>query len=188
MNSKSVLRLIMTAMLLATVMIFSVATARAQTETILHNFSGAGGAYPQAGLLLDAAGDLYGTTFTGGNPNYCQPYGCGVAFQLSAAHGSWQETVIRDFPNSAGGSFAGLISDSAGNLYGVTLDGGGSTACTNNGSVGCGTVFELSPATTGQWTRTVLHAFTGGADGGLPLGGLAFDTAGNLYGTTTSGG
>jgi hypothetical protein len=63
--------------------------AHAQTETILHNFSGAGGEYPSAGLLLDPAGNLYGTTFAGGNPNDCQPYGCGVAYQLSHSSGSW---------------------------------------------------------------------------------------------------
>jgi len=78
--------------------------------------------------------------------------------------------------------FAGLIADKAGNLYGTTADGG--AGCRG----GCGTVFELSPASGGRWTETVLYSFTGGGDGATPEGGLIFDTAGNLYGTTLNGG
>jgi uncharacterized repeat protein (TIGR03803 family) len=185
MNSNEKWRFVVT--LLASITITLAVRADAQTETILHNFSGAGGEYPSGGLLLDSAGNLYGSTFEGGNLTDCQSRGCGVVFRLSDAEGSWQEAVIRDLPSNADGG-TGLISDASGNLYGITLSGGGSTACTLNNNVGCGTVFELSPTATGQWTRTLLHAFTGGSDGGQPLTGLVFDAAGNLYGTTSLGG
>ena len=182
MNWKKIVRLA-----IAAIFVVSTYFAKAQTESILHNFSGAGGAGPSSGLLLDSAGNLYGSTVDGGNLADCQSRGCGVVFQLSPGHGSWRETVIRDFPSNAAGG-AGLISDASGNLYGITFHGGGSTACTFVEYVGCGTVFELSPTASGQWTRTLLHAFTGGSDGSQPLASLVFDAVGNLYGTTSSGG
>src|ERR1700674_5485561 len=93
------------------------------------------------------------------------------------------ERVLYRFKGGHDGSapFAGLIADNAGNLYGTTADGGGETC-------GCGTIFELSPASGGRWTETVLYRFTGGSDGAFPETGLIFDTAGNLYGTTIYGG
>ena len=151
-------------------------------ETVLHSFNGADGDNPGAGLIADSAGNLYGTTDFGGKS------GDGVVFELSppaAGQTAWTETVLHAFNRADGyAPVAGLIADSAGNLYGTTLFGGGGN-CPN----GCGTVFELSPPAAGQtaWTETVLHAFDG-TDGELPYAGVIADSAGNLFGTTAYGG
>ncbi len=111
---------------------------------------------------------------------------------LAGASVAAAETVLYNFPGGASGSnpYAGLISDSSGNLYGTTGEGGNSVQC-NLGS-GCGTVFELTPPSAGgnTWTETVLYSFQGGisSDGSGPQSGLVFDTKGALYGTTSSGG
>ena len=141
--------------------------AHAQTYTVLYSFNGSGGSAPRAGLIRDAAGNLYGTTMLGGAS------GSGVVFKLTKSG----ETVLYCFTGGADGRnpYGGLVADSAGNLYGTTLHGGSS---------GKGVVFKLDP--TGN--ETVLHSFTGVADGGQPLGTLIRDSAGNLYGTTTTGG
>jgi uncharacterized repeat protein (TIGR03803 family) len=139
-------------------------------ETVLYTFpySGNGGNSPQSGVIRDAAGNLYGTTPFGGKSN------AGVVFKLDPAG---QETVLYSFTGGADGGnpYAGVIFDSAGNLYGTTHAGGASNT---------GVVFKLDPA--GQ--ETVLYSFTGGADGGNPYAGVIFDAAGNLYGTTFEGG
>jgi uncharacterized repeat protein (TIGR03803 family) len=149
-------------------------------ETVLHNFddNGTDGFYPYAGLTFDSAGGLYGTTEWGGTGVY------GTVFELTpAAGGSWTESVLHNFSdNGTDGYFpeAGLIFDAVGNLYGTTEWGGTGVY---------GTVFELMPTAGGTWTETVLHNFSvNGTDGDLPLGGLIFDAAGNLYGTTYEGG
>jgi uncharacterized repeat protein (TIGR03803 family) len=143
------------------------------------------GADPTAGLIFDGAGNLYGTARGGGIAGCVNSYdGCGVAFELMPqSGGSWTETVLHSFngENEGGNPQAGLIFDTAGNLYGTTLYGGGKC------SLGCGAVFKLSPGS-GGWTGSVLHSFTGGKDGANPSAGLIFDAAGNLYGTTTAGG
>jgi uncharacterized repeat protein (TIGR03803 family) len=155
------------------------------TESVLYSFSGgADGGQPSAGLVLDAAGNLYGTTKFGGSAN-CN-LGCGTVFQLKPASGGWTETVLYSFSGGADGRepYATLLFDTTGNLYSTTLFGG------NVGSVcssGCGTVFKLTPAS-GSWTESVLYAFAGGTDGASPYHGLVFDPAGNLYGTTYAGG
>jgi len=142
------------------------------TETVLHSFTNAGGdgADPFAGLLVDTVGNLYGTTQVGGSSGY------GTVFKLDS---SGTETVLYSFTNSDGdGAYplAGLVMDTAGNLYGTTDDGGSS---------GYGTVFKLDPS----GAETVLHSFTNaGGDGAYPFAGLVTDTAGNLYGTTIQGG
>jgi uncharacterized repeat protein (TIGR03803 family) len=148
------------------------------TEKVLHSFinDGTDGQQPYAGLIIDAGGNLYGTTFYGG------PYGYGTAFELTpAAGGTWTEKVVWSFGSGTDGNepYAGLISDAAGNLYGTT-DGGGTAFS--------GTVFQLTPAGGGTWTEKVLHSFVGGTDGTAPFGSLIFDAAGNLYGTTSEGG
>jgi uncharacterized repeat protein (TIGR03803 family) len=155
------------------------------TEKILHTFSndGTDGKYPWAGLVFDAAGNLYGTTFEGGTFTVC-PGGCGVVFELSPSeNGKWTENILLDFgsgyTNAYSPDLGSLIIDSAGNLYGTS--GGG-------GTYGSGTAFELSPAAGGSWTETTLHNFGGAGDGAFPQGGLAFDASGNLYGTTSAGG
>jgi uncharacterized repeat protein (TIGR03803 family) len=107
-----------------------------------------------------------------------------LIFAGSAMAAGSTERVLYRFKGGRDGyaPFAGLIADNVGNLYGTTADGG--PGCQG----GCGTVFELSPASGGRWTETVLYAFTGGGDGAVPEAGLIFDTAGNLYGTTIYGG
>ena len=154
------------------------------TEKRLHNFgaSGTDGTYPQGGLIFDGAGNLYGTTYSGGD------FGYGTVFELSPrAGGTWAERVLRNFNNNDGANpYAGLIFDSAGNLYGTTVNGGQGPNC---GSPGCGTVFELTPAVGGGWTEKILHNFSGNiTDGYAPYAGVIFDAAGNLYGTTQGGG
>ncbi len=151
-------------------------------ESVLHSFNNTDGSNPSASLVFDAAGNLYGTTRTGGT------YYEGTVFQLTPnSDGSWTESVLYSFTNGADGGnpYAELIFDAAGNLYGTTFQGGDLSACSE---LGCGVVFELTRNADGAWTESVLHSFTDGADGGLLFGGLTFDPAGNLYGTTYSGG
>jgi uncharacterized repeat protein (TIGR03803 family) len=151
-------------------------------ETLLYSFNGSSdGAQPSSALLLDPQGNLYGTTQNGGNGE-CGGTGCGVVFELSPqSGGGWSEKLLYVFCSLSGcidGEEPGvgpLVRDSAGNLYGTTYFGGTS---------GEGVVFKLD--TTGK--ETVLHSFTGGADGANPVVGLAIDRSGNLYGTTQAGG
>ena len=136
------------------------------------------GIEPNGPLVVDAAGNLYGTTNGGGT------YGEGTVFDLSpTSGGGLQETILYSFRGLGTGDgslpLAGLVLDAAGNLYGTTSQGGATTA---------GMVFELSPSSGGAWTESVLYSFTGGNDGRSPQAGLVFDRAGNLYGTTYSGG
>ena len=160
------------------------------TETVLHSFNNNGqdGWYPDAGLLFDGAGNLYGTTVAGGIHHTCSSGGCGTVFELSPLEGGgWTEAVLHSFGNGTDGIWpvAGLTFDGAGNLYGTTSGGGIHIACDGGG---CGTVFELSPREGGGWTETVLHSFGNGTDGAAPGAGLVFDATGNLYGTTAVGG
>jgi uncharacterized repeat protein (TIGR03803 family) len=161
-------------------------------EQMLHSFAGAtsDGAIPAGNLIMDASGNLYGTTTEGGiKSNGCSggqgPAGCGMVFELSPGTGNWTETILYEFTNANGdGSYpeAGLVEDPAGNLYGTTLHGGTS-------SEGYGTVYELAPATGGGWTESILYSFTGtGGDGGWPYSNLILDSSGNLYGTASYGG
>jgi uncharacterized repeat protein (TIGR03803 family) len=144
-------------------------------ETVLYSFMGrADGGNPQAGVIRDSAGNLYGTTMWGGiETGACPSYGCGVVFKLDTAG---HETVLYSFQGGPDGSFpqAGVIGDGAGNLYGTTFAGGGT---------GKGTVYKLDA--TGH--ETVLYSFAGGADGGSPASPLIRDPAGNLYGTAGGG-
>ena len=134
-------------------------------------FSGSDGSSPSGALLRDAAGNLYGTTQYGG------PSNDGVIYQL--AHGSWQQTILYSPQSSADGitPMNGVVSDAAGNLYGVFKSGGPN---------GFGEVFELSQSG-GIWTKQVLYAFTGGDDGAWAIS-VILDPAGNLYGGTEAGG
>ena len=158
----------------------------------IHQFSQAtgDGSNPGSALLVDAKGNLYGVTPNGGN-------GCGIVYELSpptSAGGEWTETFVHKFDSNGddGCNPSGrLIFDNAGDLFGVTFNGGGGASgifeilCSN----GCGTVYKLHLAD-GVWTQTILHHFTGEGtpDGVSPSGGLAFDKAGNLWGTAVFGG
>jgi uncharacterized repeat protein (TIGR03803 family) len=156
-------------------------------ETVLHQFEpGRGGSYATGPVIQDAAGNLYGTTRYGGLANGCGGGGCGVVYKLSQSSGVWRETVLHTFSGPDGEfPLSGVIMDASGNLYGTASLGGNVNDCTQNTPPGCGVVFELSPMAGGGWKETVLYAFTGAADGGIPSGGLVFDTAGSLYGTTS---
>jgi uncharacterized repeat protein (TIGR03803 family) len=158
------------------------------TYSVLYRFKGGkDGSYPQGALIQDAAGNLYGTTQSGGGSSACEG-GCGTVFELSPSSGGWNKTVLYSFDGSSGAwPRAGLVMDSDGNLYGTTFYGGPGTCYGYYGE--CGTVFELAP-TGGGWTEHVLYNFQGQdkGDGSGPLDKLVFDAAGNLYGTTFYGG
>jgi uncharacterized repeat protein (TIGR03803 family) len=148
-------------------------------ETVLHSFcsesgqSCADGAQPWSPLMLDSAGNLYGTTGAGGDASTC-PYvpggGCGVVFELSPVGGSWTETVLYNFCAQSGCTdgfnplLANMIMDAGGNLYGIDSAG----------------VFELSPASAG-WTEQVIYS-----EGNGRYGGLTMDTAGNIFSVNTT--
>lgn len=214
-------------------------TSGGWTESVLYNFNGIpDGEYPNGGVVLDASGNLYGAvglggpaggcggwtcglifelqstssgysestlyTFTGGNDGWQPDYGVvlgpdgslyggalgggaysfGTIFKLSPASGSWQLSVLHAFTGGTdGGTPLGLLTfDASNNIYGVTDEGGNLTCST----YGCGVVFKLSPASSGGWRESVLHAFAGGNQGGYPHAGVVSDAAGNLYGTTGS--
>ena len=148
----------------------------AQTETVLYNFDNTYGDSPQAGVIFDKAGNLYGTAISGGT----LPDAAGTVFELMhTSGGSFTPVALEDFGINAGRPYGGVIFDGAGNLYGATSYGGPAAS---------GMVYELTPQAGGGWAETVLYSFTGGADGGGPIGSLVFDSAGNLYGATTTGG
>jgi len=164
-------------------------------ETVLHSFAGApDGDTPEAALALDAAGNLYGTTYRGGLLKCWEPAGtqppsnkqidCGVVFKVDT---TGTETVLHAFNGIPDGALpqASLVLDAAGNIYGTTLEGGsngffGCEILMPTLSTGCGSVFKID--STGA--LTVLYSFTGNVDGGYPVAGLVLDGAGNLYGTS----
>jgi uncharacterized repeat protein (TIGR03803 family) len=156
------------------------------TESVLHDFTGGSdGASPDHPyLIFDSSGNLYGSAALGGEGN-CPLFGsseCGTIFELTPqAGGTWVFTVLHRFTGGTdGGNPEGtLVFDKSGNLYGTTYGGG---------KYDFGVAFELIPHADGRWGERVLHAFKGGGDGTNPLGGMIFDRAGNLYGTTAYGG
>jgi len=144
--------------------------AQAQTFTTLYNFTGGShGVGPFAGVVLDSAGNLYGTTVLGGDLNCFAPDGCGVVYKVNA---DGTETVLHSFWGPDGQwPYTPVIRDSEGNIYGTAYNGG---------SGYWGAVFKIDPA----GKETVLYNFTGRSDGCYPFQGLVRDEAGNLYGTT----
>lgn len=138
------------------------------TESLIYAFSDGG--EPEAGMIMDRAGNLYGTLTIGG-------LGYGMVFQLTPGEFGWTENVVYRFTNGADGKtpYAGLVMDSAGNMYGATVAGGA-----NNGGV----IYELSPSGNG-WNFHVLYSLAGY---GGPQSALTMDAAGNLYGTTLTDG
>lgn len=200
------------------------------TETVLHSFSGPDGAYPVDSLVLDDAGNLYGTTVFGGR------FSGGTVFQLAPSAGTWTESVLYHFTGRNDGidPEAALILDQKGVLYGTTIAGnvfkltppasgdtkwslkviytfgGGPNAGQlsegtllagsngvlygtqkfGGGPANAGAVYQLTPPAThgGAWTETTIYRFTGGADGAYPFAGVIADSAGNLYGTSSGNG
>ena len=162
-------------------------------ESVLHSFKrdDQDGFRPNGGLVLDASGNLYGTTFNGGS-HLCLHssgfHGCGTVYELTPqADGTWTEQILHDFaPGDGDGTnpYAKLIFDAAGNLYGTTYYGGSSKECEN---AGCGTVFELTHGEDGTWQEKTLFDFYPLA-GTNPVAALTLDASGNLYGTTELGG
>ena len=170
----------------------------AWSENILHNFQGQDGSIPEGGVILDVAGNVYGTTAYGGSGPctlFGSTVGCGVVYEMVAPktkNGAWTEKVLYSFLGNKDGQFpiGDLVFDKAGNLYGATQFGGGYGSCDAPFYQHCGTIFKLSPPKTkgGNWKEKVLYSFKSGKDGANPNGGLIFDNKGAIYGTTTSGG
>jgi uncharacterized repeat protein (TIGR03803 family) len=135
------------------------------------------GTYPDASVIMDAEGNLYGTTHGGGVA------GWGTVFELSPNdNGTWNETIIHSFlnsPSDGAAPYANLVMDQYGNLFGTTTGGG---------LYGYGAVYELLPNGHGVWTELVIHSFGHSTDGATPYSGLIVDSNRNLYGTTTGGG
>jgi uncharacterized repeat protein (TIGR03803 family) len=149
------------------------------THTVIYEFSPGGASYPIGGVVLDASGNLYGTTSSGGTA------GWGTVYQLQpplVAGGPWTEQVLHSFAGGADGASpqASVTIGTKNEIYGSTQGGG---------SAGFGTVFELiPPAGGGAWKKIVLHNFVGGKDGANPDASVILDSAGNVYGTTVMGG
>ena len=155
------------------------------TENVLYQFTGPGGLNPGSGLLLDALGNLYGSTEGGGSCN-----NAGIIFELSppsVSGAAWTETILHNFRGGCHGNVDGsvpvgdLTFSKSGAILGATFWGG---------TLGIGTVFEITPPPAGQtqWGGRIIYSFEGPTDGYHPLGGVITDHAGNLYGTTQNGG
>ena len=152
-------------------------------ETVLHSFGvGTDGARPCYGdLTFDHAGNIFGTTWAGGS------FGFGTVYEVSQSTGGWTESVIYSFQggNDGQGPCAGVTLDNAGNLYGTTIYGGGNGCAPQPG---CGTIYRLAPSASG-WTESILYNLGDSESAGSePVGGLVFDSLGNLYGITNNGG
>ena len=168
------------------VIVLSAPAIRAQTFSVLHNFSGGvDGADPFDGLTADGFGNFYGTTSSGGDADQ------GAVYKLSNHNGSWILTPLHSFVGGNDGAkpYAGVTIGPDGSLYGTTISGG--LGCAG----GCGTIYKLSPpATVCQrvscpWTESVVYRFANSQQGlNTPYSGVIFDSAGNLYGTTIGGG
>jgi uncharacterized repeat protein (TIGR03803 family) len=170
------------AIVLALFVLLTVSAAHAQTLTVLHTFTGGDGWSPVSGLTPDRAGNFYGTTDVGGASNR------GTVFRLSPAGSGWVLTTLYSFQcqDDGGFVFGGVVFGPDGALYGTTYE------C---GQYDHGVIYRLRPSPAScksalcPWQETVLHSFTGGADGEDPGdGNLVFDQAGNFYGATATGG
>lgn len=149
----------------------------AGNKTVLYQFKQVPDGVWPVNVVRDSAGNLYGATYRGGSTCFFQE-GCGTVFKLDA---DGNETILHRFGRGTDGRFPnGVIRDAAGNLYGTTVAGGVPSLCGD----GCGTVFKVDAS----GKEIVLYRFRGGADGGIPVGGVILDSAGNLYGTTGTGG
>jgi uncharacterized repeat protein (TIGR03803 family) len=156
-----------------------ISPASASTTKVIYNFAGGkDGEYLDTDLVMDAAGNIYGTTVQGGD------FGGGTVFELSPSATGWTHTVLYSFTGSKDGGepYKGVTLDAHGNLYGTAVTGGAGSC-----EGGCGVVFKLTNSG-GTWTQTVIHYFSGGNDGSGPGSGLTFDRQGNIYGMTPTGG
>jgi uncharacterized repeat protein (TIGR03803 family) len=176
--------------ILVMLMLFGIQAAHSQTYTEIYRFTGVpDGSAPLAGLTIDPAGNLYGTTALGGGSGLCNGDGCGTIFRLARRNSRWIVKQLYSFAGGSDGAFptARVILGSHRRLYGTTIQGGAS-GCDDN----CGTVFTLSPpwSRLDAWKETQLHQFTGGPDGYFPgRGDLVFSPVdGSLFGTTSGGG
>src|ERR1051325_1258518 len=171
--------LAMTAVAVVGLMTLLANAAWASTGRVIFSFPGdEDGEYPSTELVMDAAGNLYGTTVLGGD------FGSGTVFQLTPSGSGWTHTVLHSFTSGADGAqpYGGVTLDAQGNLYGTAVTGG-----TGGCEGGCGVPYKLSRSGS-TWTETVLHSFTGGMDGSGPGAGVTLDQHGNLYGMTPTGG
>lgn len=156
-----------------------VGAASASTTHVIYSFAGGNdGEYADTELVVDAAGNLYGTTVQGGK------HASGTVFQLSPSGGGWVHTVLYHFTGGADGGepYKGVTLDAAGNLYGTAVTGGGGSC-----EGGCGVTYKLTNSG-GHWAQTVIHSFTGGDDGSGPGSPVVLDKAGDVYGTTPTAG
>jgi len=155
------------------------------TETVLYSFTGGSdGSSPEGTVVLDSKGNIYGTTYSGGNSG-CFGSGCGVVFKLSpTSNGGWSETVLHTFTAESTAPIPSAPSLQGTTLYGAAAAGGILNACN---CYGCGVVFKIARSSTG-WKETVLYAFTGGQDGSDPVSGITLDSSGNLVGAANQGG
>jgi uncharacterized repeat protein (TIGR03803 family) len=160
------------------------ASSERRKEEILYSFDGTNGTVgvqPYAPLIFDDGGNLFGTTTFGGKISQDCYFGCGSVFRLKKhSDGGWTAQALHSFDGTDGyEAFFGLTANAFGSLYGATASGG---------SKGDGVVFELAHQANGMWKESVLYDFPNPANGSLPSGGVTFDGAGNLYGTTSGGG
>lgn len=172
-------RLGILALVAAIVTVAAGAARAANTTPVIYSFAGGNdGEYTDTELVMDAAGNLYGTSVQGGT------FGGGTVFQLTPSGSGWTHTVLYNFTGGADGGepYKGVTLDANGNLYGTAVTGG-SGSCEG----GCGVVYRLTNSG-GVWTESVIHAFSGGNDGSGPGSPVSFDRHGNLYGTTPTGG
>lgn len=157
------------------------------TYSVIHFFTnGKDGGRPDAAVLVNASGDIFATTTTGGGGAGCGQGGCGTAIEfLPNGSGGYTGKLLHAFSGGRDGSIpeAGLIADAAGNLYGAALEGGSKQGFCKS-VTGCGLVYELSPQSGGNYKPSILYTFRGGADGYTPRYALTFDAEGNLYGET----
>lgn len=135
------------------------------------------GALPYGGVVLDKAGNLYGTTY------YAGANDVGTVYKLMHSNGTWSETVLYSFKGGTDGAspISSLVADGAGNFYGTTSEGGAA-------SCGCGVIFKMTRSATGTWNESVVYRFPGAPGTGFAYNGMIRDSAGNFYGATTHGG
>ena len=158
---------------------FARSRSQASTTEIIYSFAGdEDGEYTDSDVAIDAAGNLYGSSVLGGD------FGGGTVWQLAPVGSDWVHTVLYSFTGGADGGepYKGVTLDAAGNIYGTAVTGG-SGSCEG----GCGVTYKLTKSGS-TWTQSVIHAFTGGADGSGPGARVTVDKTGDVYGMTPTGG